>query len=569
MDGVGRAGPEDGDFSRPVSLMPPGRRTTGGYSETVRNWGDNTQREPEESAAQTLAAPRRNASNAGSFNQRMQTTLVAQPPSRAPSDRAVGASSRPPRPPPTRIGRPLPPATLSAAPSVRGRRAETGSTIQGRKTVRISVVPIGGGGAQANFLRSSAQGGVVPSFGHPGEQQIQSFAPIRLLDVENGTSILVTKQAFLDNHRFQPLDKEGAIVVTAKGTAPIAQQDSIFFKQRGQSLQDRIRSGDIRNFDINAERGILGGAWRGVLRRLMMWSLDDVNGLRMGRQLQLTIPFQTVYEAYIVSQIIESMDGKPDIRRSDVNYVLTIAFKNRNVSRFLVQNLGPRWDFLWHWYDQVTSNRLYDGFGQIPIIGITGFSATENFPATRDHVLASSFRVLFGEGRWITRVLTQNRQGLNTDNPDKNIAQNLAAESNGFELANRNQYGTYVGRIKTNSFRIDHRLPVDESIVRTFVSQPMPTLINNGAVHTLRQLAKHWHNMLFQSSGNFAHQRMEQLDPFETMRFHMPVVCVVLASLRGRNRWDSKVLGPFIRKCQELKSSFTTDGCQYLVREMQ
>jgi hypothetical protein len=94
-------------------------------------------------------------------------------------------------------------------------------------------------------------------------------------------------------------------------------------------------------------------------------------------------------------------------------------------------------------------------------------------------------------------------------------------------------------------------------------------MINNGVVHTLRQLAKHWHNMIFLVSGNFAHQRMEQLDPFETMRFHMPVVCVVLASLRGRNRWDVQVLGPFIRNCQELKSSFTADGCRYLVREMQ
>jgi hypothetical protein len=45
-------------------------------------------------------------------------------------------------------------------------------------------------------------------------------------------------------------------------------------------------------------------------------------------------------------------------------------------------------------------------------------------------------------------------------------------------------------------------------------------------VHTLRQLANQWYNMLFQCLGNVAHHRMEQLDPFETMRFHMPVVCV-------------------------------------------
>ena len=61
-----------------------------------------------------------------------------------------------------------------------------------------------------------------------------------------------------------------------------------------------------------------------------------------------------------------------------------------------------------------------------------------------------------------------------------------------------------------------------------------PTLPNNGVVHLLQQLAKHWNNMLDQKFGNFAHQRMEQLDPFGT--------------LRGRNRWGAHVLGPFIQK---------------------
>ena len=301
----------------------------------------------------------------------------------------------------------------------------------------------------------------------------------------------------------------------------------------------------------------------------MMWALDDVNGLQMGRQLQLFVPFMTGFEAYILSQVIEALDGNGYmLRKTDVNYVLWIAFKIRNVSRLLVQNSGPRWDYMWHWYNQVTRSRFYDGFGQLPIIGFTSFPPTENFPATRNHALASTFRVLFGPGNWITRVLTNNRQGLNTDDPEKNIAQNLAAESNGFELANRNQFGNYYGRMKTNQFRFDHRLPTDESLVRTFVAQPMPTLINNGVVHVLRQLAKHWNNMLAQPSGNFAHQRMEQLDPFETMRFHMPVVCVVLSSLRGRNTWDGRVLGPFIKNCQELKPSFKADTCRYLVREM-
>jgi hypothetical protein len=111
-------------------------------------------------------------------------------------------------------------------------------------------------------------------------------------------------------------------------------------------------------------------------------------------------------------------------------------------------------------------------------------------------------RVALGQGNWLTRVITGGREGLVTDNPNI-TAQNLAAESNGFELANRNQHGTYIGRRKTNSFRWDHRLPTDESLVRTFVNNPAPTILNNGVVHMLRQLANHWHNMLYQFSGNF------------------------------------------------------------------
>jgi hypothetical protein len=58
--------------------------------------------------------------------------------------------------------------------------------------------------------------------------------------------------------------------------------------------------------------------------------------------------------------------------------------------------------------------------------------------------------------------------------------------------------------------------------------------------------------MLYQENGNFAHQRMEQLNPFETLRFHMPSVLSTLANLRGRNVWDTKVLGPFIKRLQHL-----------------
>jgi hypothetical protein len=131
----------------------------------------------------------------------------------------------------------------------------------------------------------------------------------------------------------------------------------------------------------------------------------------------------------------------------------------------------------------------------------------------------------------------------------------LAAESTDFEQLNRDQYGSYVGRRTTNAFRLEHRLPTDESIVRTFMAEPNSTMVNNGVEHVLRCLAKHWHNMIYQENGNFAHQRMEQLDPFEILRFHMPVVLVTLSNLRGRNSFDAVHLGDFIQQLQEFNPS--------------
>jgi len=467
-----------------------------------------------------------------------------------------------------------------------------GSTVAGKKTVRLSVLPMAGLRVPHRLQSGHTLGNDSLS---PGDNQdekydprkpnrhmesfsiindpdvravdrVQSFAPKRLLDIENGTSIVVSQQCFLDPNRFQEVDESGALVVTAaKTTAPAAQEDALFFAERAVSLRERLHEGSVRDFDISNEVGIFGGAWRGCLRRLLSHTYDPVSAHRITRQLQLFLPFLSAHESYLVGQVIEAMDLES---KRDVAYILKIAFANRNVSRILVQTTQSRWDFLWHWHSQITWNRWFDGWGQLPIVGITSFPATENFPATRDHALASITRLLLGPGNWITRVLTQGREGLLTDNPST-VAQNLAPESNGFELANRNQYGTYFGRLKTNEFRFHHRLPTDESIVRTFVAQPLPTMVNNGVVHTLRQVARHWHAMLNQPSGNFAHQRMEQLDPIETMRFHIPVVCLVLSSLRGRNQWDSFVLGPFVRHCQELQPSRTIDGCKALVREMQ
>lgn len=309
----------------------------------------------------------------------------------------------------------------------------------------------------------------------------------------------------------------------------------------------------------------VGKLWRTLLMYILLISFDVMNALRLTRPLQLSLPFLTAHEAYLVAQVIEAFDtGKQE----EIRYALSLAFMNRNVSRLLLQNIRLRYDFLWHWHTMITWNRLFDGWGQFPIIGITSFPPTENFPSTRNHALASIFRLVLGPGNWPTRVFTGGREGLLTDTPE-NVAQNLAAESNGFEFANRNQYGTYIGRRKLNEFRKAHRLPTDESIVRTFVAQPTSTMLNNGVFHTIRQLANHWHNTLNEPCGNFSHQRMEQLDPFETLRFHMPEVLLVLSSLRGRNSWDAMVLGPMVKKLQSLSPSATTESAKQVVRELQ
>ena len=332
-----------------------------------------------------------------------------------------------------------------------------------------------------------------------------------------------------------------------------------------QPLQDLLRdntSSRPRLYAANSEVGVLGTIWRTVLRYLLVLCMDEINALRLSRSLQLFLPFLTCYESFLLGQVIKVMaENNIHNSKQTLTNVLNVAFQNRNVSRILVQQVRLRFNWLWHWGFRLGHNRGMDLWGQFPIVGISRFPATENFPNTRDHALASIFRVLLGEGWWISRTITK-REGLITDNVHA-VAQNLAAESNGFELANRNQYGTYVGRRKTNEFRFSHRLPIDESLVRTFISQPMPTILNNGVVHVLRQLAKHWKNMLLQQ--NFAHQKMEQLDPFETLRFHVVEVLVVLSSLRGRNVWDSKTLAPVVSRLSHLSPSRTTQEAQKLV----
>lgn len=45
---------------------------------------------------------------------------------------------------------------------------------------------------------------------------------------------------------------------------------------------------------------------------------------------------------------------------------------------------------------------------------------------------------------------------------------------------------------------------------------------------------------------------MEQLNPFEVLRFHLPITLNLLANLRGRNVWDMRVLGGYLHRLQQL-----------------
>jgi hypothetical protein len=125
-----------------------------------------------------------------------------------------------------------------------------------------------------------------------------------------------------------------------------------------------------------------GYVWRAVLQALILMSVDEVNVLRYTRGLQLSLPFLTGYEAYIIDQVIEALERNitlekekkallsapvsknhaarvednfmaselyRDLHKSvkDLKFVLSVAFCNRNVSRILVQQM-VRYDILWH-----------------------------------------------------------------------------------------------------------------------------------------------------------------------------------------------------------------------------
>ena len=67
------------------------------------------------------------------------------------------------------------------------------------------------------------------------------------------------------------------------------------------------------------------------------------------------------------------------------------------------------------------------------------------------------------------------------------------------------------------------------------------------------------------SSGNFAHQRMEQINTFEIMCFSMPVVLVTLTVHWGLIKYNTTVLDQFVRKLQLIELVENTNYINELI----
>jgi len=322
------------------------------------------------------------------------------------------------------------------------------------------------------------------------------------------------------------------------GAALRGLQEKLLREEREQETGQRKVIGDFESNGSTEVTSTVGRLWRYLLRLVLIWTNDLVNRLRFGRGgLEDFLPFMAWHESYATGTVLMAFDlpkeeedvwsstsssssssyrccrrngGTSSSKASDWDS-LRLAFRNRNATRSIAQTLGARYDWLYHRYTQVSRSRLFDFCAQFPAMGFLAFPATENFPSSKVHAIRSFLRGI-REGSFLTRLVTCGFQGLEAT--DENAyAQNLAAEATEYERANINQEGTYYGRQATNEFRREHRLPTDESVVRTFATSPFSTMVNNGVEHVLRCLAKHWKNMLFQLNGNFAHQRMEQLNP--------------------------------------------------------
>ncbi len=385
-------------------------------------------------------------------------------------------------------------------------------------------------------------------------------------DIKNAVALKL-----LDKIRKRSPQQELPTILSSEEVAVSVLDDAAFnakWKNDITRLCDEAKSqgGEpfIGNDEIAESARMTGRMWRAIFRRIIVLCTDPVNAYRLSRPLQLQIDYVSPLEAHLIGEVVDALDEvsmKVDGAKEKLNRALEKALKNRNVGRSLVQSSGPV-NILWHAYSQISFMRTFILASRISTISFP--PPSENFLSARRHALNSILRQVLGPGRWFTRLVTGGREEFVVDD-DNAIGQNLAAESNGFEFAMRQQYGNYFGRQKINAFRAANRLPTDESVVRTFTTQPESTLVNNGAVHVLRAVAKHWESILSNPYGVFGNQRMEMLDVRQMLRFHMPVVLLTLANLRGLNSWDTVYLGPLVNDLMHLGAGTDMDDALALI----
>jgi hypothetical protein len=290
-------------------------------------------------------------------------------------------------------------------------------------------------------------------------------------------------------------------------TLPMAFDNERFFQDDGGyrellndaliQMEEMVQVNDLWD-EANKETGFLGTLWRWWIRICMYMTCDTINRLRISRGLEESLYFQSAYESFVLSSLIREFDAVDRIGMD--SFALLLAFRNRNVSRILVRQLMARWDWFWHLHTQISFSRCFDFFARLPFLGFLAFSPTENFPRSR-----TSFRTAWG---FFVGVIAWLKQCCRHRDSSLCAVMNLSEEDD-YAEEQRHLYGTFYGREAANTFRLEHRLPTDESIIWKFMKSPASTLVNYGVEHVLCCLAKHWRNMVFQENGNFSHNRLE------------------------------------------------------------
>lgn len=322
---------------------------------------------------------------------------------------------------------------------------------------------------------------------------------------------------------------------------------------------------DIKyNNEIIQSAGKVGVFWRSTFKTLLITLTSDYqNSLHFAQALQIQVDFLSPHEALILGTVIEAL-----LQKSKVNDALKSAFKNRNVGRQLVQ-ASSILNYFWHLGFQIQNARKFDALGRVMFLDkkVSFPPATENDLSSFFLSIRSILRLILGPGRYITRVVTRGREEFVVDDINA-IAQNLAAETTGFEESMRNQFGNYFGRKRIDDFRVENRLVTDESVLRAFFSQPQSVLINNGTFHVLSVLKKHWENVVSNDFGTFSHQRMEQLNVCLSMRLHLPIVLFTLANQRGLCSWDIKNLGEKIKELMKVTAGEDMSKPEKLINDL-